>query len=98
MNIAMVEDEIGSLARNIAASELGSAVVDRVIVDNVLDSQDEPALKITIVLKNAKTLASHGVDVVARLRAGLRERDETRLPLIYWATTKELADSAGAEP
>ena len=91
--------EIEAIASEAASTTLGRRF-SHAVVENIVDSQGDEIVKITIVLTSGKALDNEGRKSSAisfRIREQLRQRQEERFALIYWATRKDMAD-AGADP
>ena len=76
------------------ASELGAENVLRVESEQTIDSRDQDALRITVVIApNATKKLASGASLAAlvRLRERLNEMREQRTPIVEYATEDELA-------
>jgi hypothetical protein len=79
-------------------TELGTENVVRVESETGIDSQDQGALKVTVVIApgaTEKIAKGASLDALVRLQERLKEMRETRTPIIEYATEAELRQDAG---
>lgn len=87
------QNEIENIAKQVATANLSSTNVSSAISAPGFDSEGHEALRITIVLTPASTATINGdklLDTLVQIQDQLRKRGEERLPIIEYATTKEL--------
>jgi hypothetical protein len=90
------KDEIATITKAAAATTLGSESLVDVANTAITDSTGHDALKITIVVTPGSTDSITGETVLRTLgeiSARLQEAGEERLPIVYYATQEELAES-----
>ncbi len=89
-------DEIHRIALNAALAHIPPGHVRRVMVEPYINSVDEVGLKVTIILPDEDV---HGVSGEVGLETMLAIHDdldaagETRIPTVWYATEKEMAES-----
>jgi hypothetical protein len=89
------QNEIENIAKQVATANLSSTNVSSAISAPGFDSEGHEALRITIVLTPASTATINGdklLDTLVQIQDQLRKRGEERLPIIEYATTKELEE------
>ena len=90
------ERDINRIVQQVASATLGGtgnlSAVANVVSAPTVDSQGDPALKITIVLTAGSTESIHGKDVLKtfdQLQQRLQEAGEERFPIVEFETTDE---------
>jgi hypothetical protein len=94
-------DAFGRLIQQALVSELGANNVVRVEWTPAVDSQGQPALKITVVIApDATRKLKNGavLDALVSLQERLREMRDDRVPIIEYATEAELKQDVGSQP
>ena len=90
------QNEIDDIAKQVATANLSSTMVSSAISAPGFDSEGHDALRITIVLTPASSTAAIDgdklLDTLVQIQEQLRKRGEERLPIIEYATTKELEE------
>jgi outer membrane protein assembly factor BamA len=87
--------KIDQIAREVATANLTSANVSSVASSTTTDSEGHDALRITIVIKpgaEAKIKGDAALDTLVQIKDRLRKAGEERLPIVEYATRKELAE------
>jgi len=90
------KDEIATITKAAATTTLGSQSLVDVANTAVTDSTGDDALKITIVLTPGSTESITGelvLRTLGEISARLQQAGEERLPIVYYATQEELAES-----
>jgi hypothetical protein len=97
-NVAMLtEDDIQTIALNVARASLGSSKVVSVMSEPTVDSVGDAALAITIVLTPEATDSISGDAVIKSLsgiQQALQAAGDHRFPIVDYVTTDELVDVA----
>jgi hypothetical protein len=87
------ERDINLIAQDVASANLHSSSVHSVLSAPTIDSQGDPALKITIVLTAGSTDTIQGKDILKtldQLQQRLQEAGEDRFPIVEFETKDEL--------
>lgn len=88
------------LVQRALVTELGDENVARLEIEPTTDSQDQEALKITVVITPGATDRLEGKAVLNALvgvQERFREMREDRLPIIQYATEEEMAEDGGPQ-
>jgi hypothetical protein len=92
----MVDElKIRNIATTAATANLSSGAVSSVKTDLAIDSEGDPALRITIVITPGSVDRISGESALATLRqiqGGLQEAGEERFPIVEYATEEELSE------
>ena len=68
--------------------------VERVLVEPMVDSQGDEALRVTLVLDPEavdRITGDQALDVLVDIKRAVRAAGDERLPIIYYATEEDLA-------
>jgi hypothetical protein len=87
--------QITEIAQEVARKELPPAAVEEVKSEDTVDSRGDDAVKVTIVLKPdiAEMLDGDALlDTLVKIQEGLQKAGEERLPIVEYATKKELEE------
>jgi len=90
------EKKIRQIAEEVATANLSSANVSSIASSTAVDSEGHDALRITIVIKpgaEAKIQGDAALDTLVQIQDRLRKAGEERLPIVEYATQKELSES-----
>jgi len=91
-------EKIEQIVRKVAAANLTDASVSAVQSAPFIDSKGQEALRITIVLTPELVAAIDGkmtLNTLVQISSELQRAGEERFPLVEYATTAELEESAG---
>ncbi len=86
-------EKIEKIAKDVAAAKLGAANVARVETASITDSEGQEALRITIVIPEdavGRLSGDAALDTLVSMQERLGKAGEERLPIIEYATQKEL--------
>ncbi len=92
------EEAFRRLIQQALVAELGAENVVRVEYETTTDSQDQDALKITVVIApgaTGKLAKGASLNALVRLQKRLSEMREDRTPIIEYATEDELKQDGG---
>jgi hypothetical protein len=90
------EDRIRQIASEIATANLSSSNVSSIAHSTTSDSQGNEALRITIIIKpgaESRIQGDAALDTLVQIQDRLRKEGEQRLPIVEYATEKELTES-----
>ena len=90
------QKRIGEIAQDVAVATLAARNVAFVSSRPSVDSEGHPAIRITIVINPGSLSRISGdavLDTLVGIQERLREEGEDRLPIVEYATEKELNES-----
>lgn len=86
--------------QRIAREKFGSGSVQDVLIENDVDLDGEPCLRITFVLKSNSILRTRGErlgEIGLTIRHFLDAQHDPRLPFVHYATQGELSEFAAQD-
>ena len=98
--MSLDQDKIATITKAAATTTLGSQNFVDVANTAITDSTGHDALQITTVLRPDSTDAITGeraLRTLGEIRKHLQEAGEERLPIVYYATREELAESGDSQ-
>lgn len=91
-----VEGQIDSRIKAVIENQFGPSMVERVLVTEETDHDDDPLLRIVVVLRDdaGQLDMTRVLETTCLLRHDLAEIDEWRFPMLSFVTAQEERDVA----